>query len=145
MELDDLLAEREIYRKLVRFALAMDERQWSLLEEITTEDIEADVGVGPLRGRDALVSVMRQFLDQCGTTQHLLGNVLIDINGDNATSQAYVSDMHLGSEGKESTTFRTLGCYHDEWIKLDGQWRMCRRIKENRATVGSLEVFNIAV
>lgn len=145
MTLDDLLAEREIYRKLVRFAHAMDERQWDLLEEITTRDIEADVGVGPLQGRDALVSVMRQFLDQCGTTQHLLGNVLIDVNGDNATSQAYVSDMHLGCEGKENITFRTLGLYKDEWKKLDGQWRMCRRLKENRGTVGSMEVFNIDV
>ena len=145
MNLDDMLAEREIYRKLVRFAYAMDERQWGLLEEITTDEIEADVGVGPLKGREALVDVMRQFLDQCGTTQHLLGNVLIDVNGDSATSQAYVSDMHLGSQGKEDITFRTLGRYNDAWKKQDGQWRMCRRVKENRGNVGTLEVFNIEI
>ncbi len=142
MKLEDLLAEREIYRKLLRFAYAMDERNWRLLDDITTDDIEADVGVGPLKGRTALVGVMRQFLDQCGTTQHMLGNVLIDVNGDRATSQAYVSDLHLGAKGKEHITFRTLGRYNDEWVRVEQQWLMCRRIKENRGNVGSLEVFN---
>ena len=125
----------------MRFAYAMDEREWKLLDEITTDDIEADVGLGPLSGRDALVGVMRQFLDQCGATQHLLGNVLIDVDGDRASSQAYVADMHLGSQGKEGVTFRTLGRYDDTWVRLDGQWRMCRRIKENRGRVGSMDVF----
>ena len=141
MKLEDLLAEREIYRKLVLFAQAMDERDWAGLESITTADICADVGTGRLEGRDALVAVMRQFLDQCGTTQHMLGNVLIDVEGDSACSQAYVADMHLGGEGSEDITFRTLGRYIDKWRKEDGRWLMCERVKENRATVGSLAVF----
>ena len=141
MDIEDLLAEREIYRCLVQFAQAMDERDWALLEQLTTEDIAADLGTGSLTGRDEMVAVMRHFLDQCGTTQHLLGNVLIDVNGDTARSQAYVADMHLGGEGSEEITFRTLGRYLDKWRKVDSRWLMCERVKENRATVGSLAVF----
>ena len=141
MELADLLAEREIYRNLVLFAQAMDDRNWPLLEDITTGDIAADLGTGKLSGRDEMVALMRQFLDQCGTTQHMLGNVLIDIDGDTAQSQAYVADMHLGGEGAEDITFRTLGRYRDKWRKVGDRWLMCERTKENRATVGSLAVF----
>jgi SnoaL-like domain len=141
MDITDLLAEREIYRNLVHFAQAMDDRNWAQLDEFTTTDIAADLGTGKLSGRADMVAVMRQFLDQCGTTQHMLGNVLIDVNGDTARSQAYVADMHLGGEGAEDITFRTLGRYLDKWCKVDGRWLMCERIKENRATVGSLAVF----
>jgi hypothetical protein len=142
VNLDDVLAEREIYRKLVRFAYAMDERDWGLLDDITTDDIEADLGVGRIQGRGALVSLLRRYLDQCGTTQHMLGNVLIEVNGDRATSQAYVADLHLGAHGKEDVTFRTLGRYNDEWIRVEEQWLMCRRVKANRGIVGSMEVFD---
>ena len=93
MDLADLLAEREIYRNLVRFAQAMDDRNWALLDDVTTADIAADLGTGKLSGRAGMIAVMRQFLDQCGTTQHMLGNVLIDVNGNTARSQAYVDPV----------------------------------------------------
>ena len=64
---------------------------------------------------EAIVNLLRSFLDACGPTQHLLGNVLIEVQGDRASSRAYVSDMHLGSGVTEGQTFSTLGDYHDEW------------------------------
>jgi hypothetical protein len=33
---------------------------------------------------------MTQFLDICGPTQHLIGSILVDVNGDEAPSRAYV-------------------------------------------------------
>lgn len=140
MTLHDLLAEREIYRALVRFARAMDDREWSALDAITTEDITADLGAGKLRGRAELVANMRSFLDDCGPTQHLLGNVLIEVESDKASSRAYVSDMHLGTDDQAHLTFSTLGDYHDQWIRIDGAWRMCHRTKLNRAHIGTIEV-----
>ena len=47
MNLDTLLAERAIYRALVMFARAMDARDWSGLDLLTTEDMTADLGTGP--------------------------------------------------------------------------------------------------
>jgi len=142
MTIEDLLAERSIYRNLVAFALAMDERDWDAFANFTTEDMTASLGRGEIEGRDTIVMFMRSFLDDCGPTQHLLGNVIIDVDGDTATSSAYVSDMHIGGGDKSDLTFRTLGRYDDEWVKIDGRWRMTRRVKNNRATVGSMKVFN---
>ena len=140
--LEELLAERSIYRNLVAFARAMDERDWQAFAAITSADLTANMGRGELTGRDAIITFMRSFLDNCGPTQHLLGNVTIDVDGDRAKSSAYVCDMHLGNSDHPDLTFRTLGRYKDEWVKIDDCWRMVRRVKDNRGWVGSLEIFD---
>ena len=142
MDLDTLLAERQIYRQLVSFARAMDQRDWDGLGDLLCDDIRADVGVGETVGRESFIEVMRSFLDDCGVTQHLLGNVLIDVRGNRATSRAYVSDMHLGAGNRSELTFRTLGDYHDDWECRQGVWLMSARKKLNRATLGSFDVFS---
>ena len=135
-----MLAERAIYRALVSFARAMDARDWSALDNITTEDMTADLGAGALSGRAAIVAYMRSFLNDCGPTQHLLGNVLIDVQVDTASSRAYVSDMHLGRGDRSGLRFCTLGDYHDRWKKTEDGWRMSHRSKINNGYFGSLEV-----
>lgn len=140
MTLDDLMAEREIYRALSRFARAMDARDWAALDDIVVQDATADIGTGSLHGRADIIAHMRAFLDECGPTQHLLGNVMIEIDGDCATSKAYVSDMHTGAGDKADLTFSTFGDYHDQWKQVDGVWRMTHRTKYNHAHIGSFEV-----
>lgn len=140
MNLEDLLAEREIQRALFRFARAMDERDWGALDAVLAADAGADLGLGPVQGRAAIVAVMRSFLDACGPSQHLLGNLVIDVEGDRAESRCYVSDMHLGTGDKSQLTFSTLGEYHDRWQRRDGVWTMVYRRKLSRAVVGSMDV-----
>ncbi|MEM1114359.1 MAG: nuclear transport factor 2 family protein [Pseudomonadota bacterium] len=142
MDLEQLLAEREITRGLIAFARAMDERDYGTMSALVTPDVHADFGVGGIDGRQAVVDFIASFLDNCGTTQHILGNILIEIDGDTATSEAYVSDMHLSSDPASDISFRTLGNYSDTWVKQDGAWLIARRIKDNRAAVGSMDVFD---
>lgn len=141
MNIETLIAEREIYRQLVIFARAMDDRDWDTIQSITTGDLKAEFGMGEIQGNVAVIEFIRSFLDNCGTTQHILGNILIDVDGDKATSESYVSDMHLSKDTTKDIDFRTLGNYFDQWSKIDGSWLMTHRIKDNRATVGSLDVF----
>jgi hypothetical protein len=140
LTLDMLLAEREIYRCLVRFARAMDQRDWGALDDIVRADATADLGTGELKGRPAIVALMRSFLDDCGPTQHLLGNVLIEVQGDTAQSSCYVSDLHKGTGDRAALTFSTLGEYHDRWQREGGAWRMSHRTKLNRAHIGDISV-----
>lgn len=136
-----LLAEREIQRNLVAIARAMDERDWAAFREILLPDATADLGAGRITGRDEIARFIAGFLDACGPTQHLLGNVLIDVRGDEAASRAYVSDMHKGQGAKAELTFSTLGDYHDQWRRVDGTWRLQHRTKLNRATLGDVGIF----
>lgn len=142
LNLDLLLAEREIHRGLVTIARAMDERDWDSFRAVLLPDATADLGTGLVSGRDAIVAFIRSFLDACGPTQHLLGNVLIDVRGREATSRAYVSDMHKGLGEQSEVTFSTLGDYHDRWRLDDGAWRLAHRTKLNRATVGDISIFD---
>jgi hypothetical protein len=140
--LDTLLAERASARALAAFARAMDERNWAALDDVVLPDASADYGMGPASGRAAIVAVMRSYLDDCGPTQHLLGNLVIDVapDGRTARSECYVSDMHVGAGARSHLTFATLGEYHDQWRLTADGWRLAQRLKKNRALLGTMEV-----
>ncbi|MCV7343284.1 nuclear transport factor 2 family protein [Mycolicibacterium rhodesiae] len=138
-----LLDERAIERALILFARAMDERDWAAMERILSEDAEGDFGTGRVTGRSAVIGLVRGYLDHCGVTQHLLGNVVIDVSGDRATSRAYIRDVHLDSTNDPATRMYTLGDYRDAWRRTaDGSWQLIERVKINRGFVGTLEVFD---
>jgi ketosteroid isomerase-like protein len=137
-----LCDERDVERALNLFARAMDKRDWTAMADILAADAEGDFGTGRLHGSAAIIEMIRDFLDSCGPTQHLLGNVVIDVAGDAAISRAYIHDVHLSSDADPSTRFYTLGDYKDTWQRrADGSWCLTERIKSNRAHVGSLDVF----
>lgn len=140
-DLDRLLAEREIARNLMAFARGMDARDWTAVRALMVDDAVGEFGRGPEVGADRIVESIREFLDVCGPTQHLLGNIVVDVDGDTATSHAYVSDMHLGLGDRSDLTFSTLGEYHDTWKCIDGRWMLTRRDKDSRAVLGSFDVF----
>ncbi|MGW0172694.1 nuclear transport factor 2 family protein [Rhodococcus sp. NPDC003322] len=140
MTLDDLLAERAITRALTLIARAMDDRAWEALDHLVLPDATANLGTGELDGRVEMVASIRSFLDACGPTQHLLGNVVVDVDGDTATSRAYVSDLHLGTGERAGVTFQTLGDYHDTWVRRGDAWLLARRVKLSRGHVGSFAV-----
>lgn len=135
-----LLDERDIERTLILLARAMDSRDWDGMSEILAADAVGDFGTGPVQGSGAIIELIRGFLDNCGVTQHLLGNVLVDVDGDRAVSRAYVQDLHL-SRTNPDLTFHTLGDYQDRWERRHGRWLLVERIKDNRGTVGTLDVF----
>lgn len=137
-----LVDERDIERTLKRFARAMDDRDWTAMADILADDAHGDFGTGRLSGSAAIVELIRGFLDNCGPTQHLLGNVVIDVDGDTAITRAYVHDVHLASDADPLSRFYTLGDYTDTWQRRpDGSWRLKQRIKTNRAHVGTFDVF----
>lgn len=142
VDLRTLRDERDIERALNLFARAMDDRDWATMAETLADDAEEDFGTGRLTGSTAIIDMIRGYLDSCGPTQHLIGNILVDVVDDTATSRAYIRDVHLNSAGDPSTRFYTLGDYHDTWRRDgDGRWRITERVKVNRAYVGPLEIF----
>lgn len=143
MNIENLVAERDIQRQLISFARAMDNHDYDAMRSITAKNIKANLGTGEINGCEEVIELIRSFLSNCGVTQHLLGNIIIDVNGNTATSEAYVADLHLGKDQKENISFRTLGNYEDKWKKVDGIWLLTHRIKNNRATMGSMDVFKL--
>lgn len=123
-----LLDERAIVRSLSRFARILDGKQWDELSEIFAPDICFDYGTGrDEQGMAALTRNMRRFLDRCGGTQHLIGSILVDIDGDRATSRAYVQARHQRIDDPAGPIFDSNGEYVDLWERRSEGWRIVRR------------------
>jgi hypothetical protein len=71
----------------IGYSTALDERNWKLLEEVFQPEVVTEYDTGTrVEGRDQLIAHIRQALGGCGPTQHLLGNHVVQIYGDQATS-----------------------------------------------------------
>jgi hypothetical protein len=123
-----LLDEREIVRGLSRFARILDNKQWDRLDDVFAHDICFDYGTGgDQHGMAALTVNMRRFLDRCGGTQHLIGSILVDVEGDRATSRSYVQARHQRVDDPAGPIFDSNGEYVDKWERRPEGWRIVRR------------------
>ncbi len=125
--LQSLLDEREIVRGLSYFARILDEKRWDDLANVFAHDLSFDYGSGEKQGMAALEAQMRQFLDVCGPTQHLIGSILVDVDGNRATSRAYVQARHQRSDDPVGQVFDASGEYFDQWERGSEGWRIVRR------------------
>ena len=140
-QLQALLDEREITRGLSRFARILDTKCWDALSEVFAEDLSFDYGAGgEQQGMAALRSNMTRFLDICGGTQHLIGSVLIDVDGDEAVSRAYVQARHQAVGATGGAVFDTNGEYIDRWERRPEGWRIVRRDAVWSALTGDASV-----
>ncbi|TCM14684.1 SnoaL-like protein [Novosphingobium sp. PhB165] len=127
IEIQTLLDERQIVRGLSRFARILDRKKWDELSDVFAHDLTFNYGVGEEIGIDALERNMRRYLDRCGPTQHLIGSMIVDIDGDEATSRAYVQARHQRQDDPLGAIFDSTGEYVDRWQRRTVGWRIVRR------------------
>ena len=117
-----------IFKALGRFARILDQKRWADLSDVFAEDLDFEYGSGvEEHGIDALRRQMRRFLDMCGGTQHLLGSILIDVDGDEAVSRCYVQARHQRRDDPAGPIFDSTGEYIDRWERRPQGWRIVRR------------------
>ena len=126
-DLQSLLDERAITRGLSRFARILDQKRWDDLGDVFADDLTFNYGVEKQQGIAALREQMRRFLDICGNTQHLIGSLLIDVDGDQAVSRAYVQARHQRRNDPVGPIFDSTGEYVDRWQRRPEGWRIVRR------------------
>ncbi|WP_156839597.1 EthD family reductase [Novosphingobium aquimarinum] len=126
-ELRELHDERDIVRQLSRFARILDRKEWDALEQVFATDLTFEYGEGEKSGLSALTEQMRRYLDICGGTQHLLGSILVDLDGDTAISRAYVQARHQRTNDPVGPIFDSNGEYVDRWERRPQGWRIVRR------------------
>jgi ketosteroid isomerase-like protein len=115
----------QIQRVIHRYASALDKRQWSALDDVFTEDAKVDfVGFHVCEGRQTIVDFVRSVLLQCAATQHFLGNIEIDVQGDTASATCYLSSLHIGLGDYADQTFNVWGEYTDQLVRVANGWRI---------------------
>ena len=129
----------EIQSVINLYASALDKQQWSALEVVFTEDAVADfVGIGACEGRQAITDLVTSVLTQCAATQHLLGNISIQVSGDRATATCYLSAMHAGLGDYVSDIFTVWGEYADQLIRTPEGWRIAHRTLTTMHATGDI-------
>ena len=78
--------------------------------------------------------MIRSMLDDCGPSQHLLGNYQVIVDGDRASSRCRIRVFHVGAGARASLEpFECWGEYLDELSRTEEGWRINHR--EMRTTI----------
>ncbi|WP_081830581.1 nuclear transport factor 2 family protein [Rhodococcus sp. UNC363MFTsu5.1] len=132
-QLQDHLA---VIDSLYRFQARLDAKDWPGLRSAMTEDARAYF----VEGVDAVLTVVRAHLDVCGATQHLMGNVQVQLDGDTARTRSYFRAFHVGAGANEGAVYECLGDYTDSWARTDTGWALTSRVIAVRAETGDRAV-----
>lgn len=120
--LDRLVAESEIRRVLACYARAIDRMDFELLR--TCYHAGAIDEHGWYDGAvDGYIEFLQSSLPRSTTTFHMLGNPLIDVDGDTARSETYCLVWNRSDDGDRLVQVR----YCDRFERRQGAWRIAHR------------------
>jgi hypothetical protein len=141
--LSQISDQLEITDVLNRYSRALDGRDWALLESVFTPDAVVEYGeygstnIGPVEVGEHCAG----GLEGLDCNQHLLSNIAVEINGDEATSRCYLHAQHVFAGAPGGDFYFLGGGYEDDLVRTDDGWR----IKHRRLTVlwadGNPDVF----
>ena len=113
------------------YAYALDNREWSRLEDVFAPGVVVRYGSADapaIEGRRDTVTMIRSFLDHCGPSQHLLGNLIIDIDGNSASAICKARVLHIGAGTHADKTYECMGRYRDRLTRSAAGWRIVDRV-----------------
>ena len=126
--MNTLLQHQQINDLLIRYGCALDERDWSSLGQVFTEQARVEYdGLGVFEGRNAVVAVARDFIERCGATQHLIGNVRIELDADSARARCYVQATHASRQPGQAALMTLWGEYRDQLVRQGDGWAIAAR------------------
>lgn len=126
--LEDIEAIR---RLLTRYARALDRGDWAGMRGCFAADATDDHG--PYQGSvDTLVSGTRDLLAGYRGTMHVLGQSLIEVDGEAATAETYALSFHRrhcaeGAQAGDEDTVTGIR-YLDRLVRTGGGWLIAARV-----------------
>ena len=128
-ELRDRLAINDL---LVRYAWAIDTKDWDTLDIVFTPDAKIDyTRTGGIAGSLAEIKPwLAESLAAFPATQHLLSNSQVTIDGDTATARTAVYNP-MGAATREGPLhfFFMGGIYADQMVRTADGWRITERVE----------------
>ena len=126
--LEDLVDRAAIVDVRVRYAYALDSRDWALLATCFADDVVVDMdGQPPIADYAELEAVCRRVLEPLAVSQHLLGNHNVELAGDTATGRCSFHAQHVRAELAPDDKLVIAGTYEDRYVRRDGAWLIVHR------------------
>ncbi len=137
MDIQEISDRLEIEQLLARYPVAIDGKDWDLLDRVFTEDAHLDYSsTGGPDGVGDYPTMKKWLQDNLATfsmTQHLLGKSVVEVDGDKATCRTlYHNPMGYPVKpegpGSELNIFVVGGWYDDTCVRTADGWRITRKI-----------------
>jgi len=133
-----LLDEKSIVDVCVRYATAIDDRDWTRLRSCFLPDA---VGIyhadRPLHGVEAIVAALRTAVAPLTRTQHVVATFTVDLQGDEATSSCYLHAQHVREGLPGGEKYVIAGRYVDRFARTQDGWRIRERRLDRWWTAGN--------
>ena len=129
-QLTDLLAKQEIQELALKYSRGLDRLDADLLRSVFFEDAYCEYGF--------YNGAVAPFIDFCmgalgehAANHHMIGNVLIEVEGDEAFGEVYFNAYHkvAGESGFEEVIIA--GRYLDRYERREGEWKIAYRSERN--------------
>jgi len=132
IEIDDLL---------IRYTVAIDTKDWELLDTVFTPDAVVDYTTsGGIKGDYPEVRAwLAKALAAFEMTQHLISNSVVRVDGDTATARTMVFNPMGTNDGKGGLDLFYVGAwYDDKLVRTPEGWRIAERFEEQAFLDGAL-------
>jgi len=124
-----LLAENEIRRVCLRYCRGIDRRRFDIVRDCYHADAVDEHGdvVGTV---EEFIAHARKTLATFESTMHFVGNILVEVDGEQARSEMYAMAMHrVAPRGNRPRRDHIVGLrYVDDFARRDGRWRIANRV-----------------
>jgi 3-phenylpropionate/cinnamic acid dioxygenase small subunit len=132
MSIEDRLAIQDLQ---VQYAIALDRRDWERLRGVFLPEVRVDYpGDVHLVGFESVRDYCDRALSRFRTTQHLLGNPDVAIDGDHATASVTLQATHVSGSGDDGDVYTLWGRYDDRLVRTPEGWRIAERRLTSWAT-----------
>lgn len=123
----DSADERALTALLLRYATALDTRDWAMLRSCFSEDVEADYGsFGKWRGLREITDYMVRMHADLGPTLRRVTNISVHMERGEVCARSYI-DAILTSARAGGPVHRGVGWFDDRLVRTSEGWKIFRR------------------
>ena len=123
-----LIAKQAITEQLHRYCRAMDRMDNTLGRSVFHPDAIADYGSMYQGTGHGFIDFVYDAHARLLIHHHQLGNILIAVDGDMASSESYVTVTFRSKDGSGALiAMKSYGRYVDRWERRDGLWAISHR------------------
>ncbi|MFE4591970.1 nuclear transport factor 2 family protein [Streptomyces laurentii] len=124
-QLQTLTDRAEITDLMDRYLRSLDDgvldEEWA--RAFHTEDVTAEMPIGTVHGRDAVLAHVRRGMALFDRTVHLGTNAIIEVDGDRATARGAQLSTHVLADGSENV-FVSAGHTEADLVRTPDGWRI---------------------
>lgn len=125
-----ILDRQAVVDRVSAYGWALDDRDWNALAACFGEDGEADYGaqLGTHVGGAAVAALCRRVLESLDSTQHVITNHEVRLEGDRASARCHVVAQHTRAEAPGGANYTIGASYRVALTRTADGW-LIRRLE----------------